>query len=177
MPITPLHFGFALPFKILRGERMSVTAFCLTNCVMDVEPVVKIIFDIPGDLHSATHSLFGVGMITLWFAFATICICRAMQWGDESRDLAYAEGIFFGGFSHLLLDAMVHTDVHPFAPLTNWNPLYFDGMGTVSLIGVVLWLVGLTYLVGPKSGAIQRARERVEQDRIWLRELFSKAFR
>jgi hypothetical protein len=177
MPITPLHFGFALPFKVLRGDRMSVSAFCLTNCVMDIEPVVKILFNVPGELHSATHSFFGVSMITLWFAFATICICRAMKWGQGDRDLAYMEGIFFGGFLHLLLDAMVHTDVHPFKPFTDWNPFYFNGMEAISIIGGMLLLIGLTYFVGPRSGAIQRAQKRMEQDRISLRGLFSRASR
>lgn len=36
MPITPLHFGAALPFELALRDRFSSVAFVLANAVIDI---------------------------------------------------------------------------------------------------------------------------------------------
>ena len=71
MPITPLHFGAALPFELALRDRFSTVAFVLANAVMDIQPVLALGFGVPVAVHGWTHSLPGASLIapalpTLW---------------------------------------------------------------------------------------------------------------
>jgi membrane-bound metal-dependent hydrolase YbcI (DUF457 family) len=170
MPITPLHFGLALPFKIIRGEKMSVTAFCLANMSMDVEPIIKVLFDVSGDLHAHTHNFphaWAIGTITLLFVMFIHDVVIPQSWRTGNAR-PWIEGIFFGVTSHVLIDALVHSDVSPLYPLSNYNPLYFDLMPEVSLVCFILVCLGALFFVGPWSGKVALARERLERVRLAL---------
>ena len=70
-------------------------------------------------------------------------IARRIPW------VAAAVGALFGAYSHVFLDSVMHSDLHPFAPWWNGNGLlnlvtvahlylYCAGSG---VLGVVVWLM------------------------------------
>jgi membrane-bound metal-dependent hydrolase YbcI (DUF457 family) len=159
MPFTPFHFGPGLLIKGLIPARFSLSMFALANVAMDVEPLYHML---RGDaqVHGATHTLLGAGLIgvgtALWGrsilrgawrlyercsanAGTSFCITRQQAW----------LGALLGTFSHVLLDAVMHVDVHPFLPLTDDNPwldisctehVYF-GCVLAGMVGLLLVLI------------------------------------
>jgi hypothetical protein len=58
-------------------------------------------------------------------------------------------GGLFGGASHTILDGLVHTDVRPWAPLTESNSLYgLLTWNTVEIVCVAAGICALTLLTG-----------------------------
>ncbi len=107
MPITPLHFGAALPFQWALRERFSALAFVVANVAMDIQPVLALGFGVPVAVHGWTHTLLGASTIA--------AALTASAWRLPRRR-AYALGFFVGTLSHVALDSCMHHDVSAFAP-------------------------------------------------------------
>ena len=45
MPVTPLHLGPGVVFKAIAGKHMSLTVFGLSQVVMDVEVVGRLVIN------------------------------------------------------------------------------------------------------------------------------------
>lgn len=166
MPMTPLHFGLAVPLKVIRGDKFSVTGFIIANCMMDIEPVIKILFEVGawGDhIHGITHTF----MFATWLSLA-LCL--------RGSSRAWKEGVAWGAFTHVIVDGMVHTDVEPFFPL-HGNPYYMDAMLPVSVVLYLLCAAGLAFFTGHGSTALQRGQARLVQIRSAIGGLWSKVLR
>lgn len=143
MPITPLHFG-VIPV-INRGltTKLSAPAFILANVLADLPVVLHLYASkveqiggpvVTGTLHETfTHTFLGalvLGVILGLFKF---------------KSKAWWLGCLIGTVSHVTLDMFVHSDVYPFAPLTQWNPFYFDAahawLSVLLLTGLVYWVL------------------------------------
>jgi len=133
MPFTPFHFGAGLAFKGLVPRYFSFSMFVLTNVAMDVEPLYKI-WHLQTPLHGFSHTITGalliaaasvlIGRIVIncgWQLYAKLVVDSGtpfhLPW------ISALSGAFLGTSSHLLLDGVMHADMHPFSPLTNANPL------------------------------------------------------
>ena len=152
MPFTPFHMGAALLVKPIAGKRFSVLVFGVSQVVIDLEPLVRIIRG-DAELHGWTHTLagaFALGVVAAFLARAPVNWwlgrLRAadvqhklppLLTGDVPWLVAFVSA-WIGTGSHLLLDGLMHADMSPFAPLTSANPL----LGMVSLdvlqVGCVL---------------------------------------
>lgn len=134
MPITPLHFGAALPFEWTLRRRFSTAAFVLANVAMDVQPVLALGFGVPIAVHGWTHTLLGAGAIA---AALTAAVWRLPRRG--ARGL----GFFAGTLTHVALDSTMHWDLSPLAPVVEGNPVIahvsFD-ISQVMLAPSALWL-------------------------------------
>ena len=134
MPITPLHFGAALPFEWSLRGRFSTLAFVLANVAMDVQPVLALGFGVPIAVHGWTHTLLG--------ASAIAAALTALAWRLPRRR-AYALGTFAGALSHVALDSCMHHDLSPLAPFREGNPVIahvgFD-VSVAMLAPSALWL-------------------------------------
>lgn len=53
----------------------------------------------------------------------------------------WLHGALLGAYSHVLLDALVHSDVEPFAPILSGNPVFLDIHAEVSILCAIV----LTY--------------------------------
>ena len=133
MPITPLHLGLAVPFF---NKPKAVAAFFVPNLLLDADVIAKVLlgpqFD-PTPLHSS-HTIAAALFTALisWAFFRT-------RWG-----LAAA---LYGAFSHILLDALVHSDV----PLWNGtNPIYMGWYDGVNLMMIGLLCFGVVKLARDK---------------------------
>jgi len=106
MPITPLHFGLGLAAKSAVGRFFSLPAFIAANCLMDVEPVVRVVLGLEGGLHEATHTM-EVGAV---IAVAATVLTRQLL-PASSTWLTAGLGSAYGIATHLVLDALYHADV------------------------------------------------------------------
>lgn len=133
MPFTPFHFGPGFFIKGLIPNQFSLSVFALANVAMDVEPLYRMWH---GDayLHGISHTMFGAACIGVATALAgRTVVARAGRLyggryapGGEPWQITRLQawmGALFGTGSHLLLDAVMHADMHPLLPLTEYNPL------------------------------------------------------
>ena len=153
MPFTPFHLGAGAAFKAAGGRHFSFMVFGGTQVLMDLEPGYKLLTG-GAPLHGPSHTLAGALLIGLLAAvigkpvseLAFRLAGRAdlrIGWGS-----AFA-GALLGAFSHILLDAVMHADMHPWRPfgdgngLLGWLPvndlhLYCAGLGLIG--GLLVWL-------------------------------------
>ena len=138
MPITPLHIGPGLVVKAAGGSTVSLTVFAITQVAMDLEVAFRFAFD-AGRLHGFTNSLLGASLVFVLCAFAGKPIGEwCLRWwnrqlspaqavwlgcGTNIRWLASFTGAAFGAYTHLVLDAFMHADAEPWAPLVKGNPI------------------------------------------------------
>lgn len=145
MPLTPFHMGAALLFKPALGRRMSLGVFAIVQVVIDLEPGWKLATH-RWPVHGPTHTLLGVLALAIVGTLIGRPACAALyprlrRWlaspdAATRRWLAEIEapswsaascGALLGGLTHLLLDAVIHGDLQPFAPWTAANPLLVEG--------------------------------------------------
>lgn len=128
MPITPLHLAAALPVKKLGKEKFSLWAFIAVNVAIDLEPITVHLLNLErhglamhGGMHTMIGALIVAGIVSLF--------CWRLSW---------LLGALYGGVSHVLMDATVHSEMKPFVPLTADNPLYMGWMEPLSLLCLVV---------------------------------------
>lgn len=145
MPFTPLHLGAGAAFKALGGRHFSFMVFGGTQVLMDLEPLVGMIrgSDV---LHGYTHTL--AGALAIGFAGAvtgrpvTNALVRGLRWrGPPVTWTASFIGAYVGSLSHILLDALMHSDMRPFWPLTSKNPLLL--LIDIDHLGLLCVLLGI----------------------------------
>ncbi len=117
MPITPLHLAAGLPVKVAAKERFSLSAFIAMNLAIDAQPVLVMFFDAPYALHGASHTMLFVGIVMVILA---IVRPPKIPWR------AWLMGGLWGGVSHLILDAIMHTDVS--LPFETTSPSVIHGL-------------------------------------------------
>ena len=117
MPLTPLHLAVALPVR----KHISMKAFIAVNLLIDVEPVAVIFFR----MDEQGYALHG-GFHTLAIATLLAVFVWSIGWLFAAPSKPWLYGALFGAWSHVLMDALVHSDVAPFGPFINSNPLYMN---------------------------------------------------
>ena len=125
MPLTPLHLAAGLPVR----RYISLPAFIIVNILIDIEPGLIMFFGMDSlgySLHQGVHTLGGVTLMAL--------VTLPVGFPYKGNFPAWAKGAFWGAYSHLFLDSLVHWDVEPFAPLLSGNPLYLDAYHAVSAL-------------------------------------------
>lgn len=129
MPLTPLHLAAGLP---ARGY-ISLKAFIVVNILIDLEPASVMFFGMDRlgyALHQGVHTLGGGTLMAIVTLLAGLA-CRG-KW----RPWLY--GAFLGAYSHILLDALVHSDVEPFAPILSGNLPFLDIHAEVSILCAIV---------------------------------------
>lgn len=157
--------GAAMVVKPAARRHFSVLVFGITQVAMDIEPMIGMICDWEV-LHGPSHTVLGAVVIALLVAWITPNFCNfllskfneevahhKMTWLQEAypitKTAAFA-GAIFGTFSHLVLDSLMHHDIHPLAPFSEANPLSdlisHDGVYQLCVvlgaIGTVVWVIG-----------------------------------
>ncbi|KQV54026.1 MULTISPECIES: DUF4184 family protein [unclassified Duganella] len=130
MPITPFHFGPGAAIHAIAPKRISFIAFCAANVLIDIEPFYYMrTGQFP--LHRFFHTYIGATLI-IFLAIALFIAVRAganrlrlpnlFGWRDLST-ASVATGAAFGSYTHVVFDSIMHSDIRPFAPLSDSNPL------------------------------------------------------
>jgi len=116
-------------------------------------------------LHGYSHTLLGavlLAVLAAWLAPGLIDIVVG-RWNREVHNYGYPwlmvstlcplsarlATALIGTLGHLLLDALIHADMHPWWPLSSRNPFMgiiphdavYLGCGVAMLLGVLVWLV------------------------------------
>ncbi len=126
MPLTPLHLAAGLPVR----KHISLASFTLVNLLIDLEPGAIMFFAMDSlgyNLHQGVHTFGGASLMI------GITLLVGLPYKGEIRS-RWILGAVLGGYSHILLDALVHHDVTPFGPFMAGNPLFLDAYHEVSLI-------------------------------------------
>jgi len=171
MPITPFHFGPAAAVKAAAPRHFSFTMFVFTNVVIDVEPLYfMLIEDWP--IHRFCHTYLGatVAALACFFIGRPVCSSALRLWNsrlDEAQSrwlgvetriaaLPALTGALIGGWSHVLLDSLMHPDMDPLAPFMKGNAmLQFVTLGQLELFCVVTGVLGAVILL---AAALRRRK-------------------
>jgi len=128
MPLTPFHLGPGLLIGLLLLSYIDFATFLVASVIIDVEPIIVLIFDLDYPLHGFFHSFLG-GTIVAFLLAAVMSKAREslspllLSFKLEQKStfknilLASLTGIYI----HILLDSRMHRDIRPFYPL-DFNP-------------------------------------------------------
>jgi hypothetical protein len=154
MPLTPFHFGPAIALKALLPAHFSLSVFVLSQVLIDLEPLYFMITDDP-PLHRFWHTYAGAGVIFLicvvigkplaqvwakwWNKIVSPGHHSRLHSNDKIPFKATVIAAFIGAFSHVFLDSIMHSDVHPLAPWSEHNPM----LGTIDLLALHFGLIAI----------------------------------
>ena len=136
MPFTPFHFGPGAALHAAAPKHVSFLAFCAANVIIDIEPLYFMaIQQFP--LHRFFHTYVGASIILLLtvalfmgtLRLASVVPLPNMFGWKQLTIRQVVVGAALGSYSHIVLDSIMHSDIRPFAPLSDGNPL----LGAVSL--------------------------------------------
>ncbi|MFZ3069696.1 MAG: hypothetical protein WA110_01040 [Anaerolineaceae bacterium] len=163
MPFTPLHMGPGMAAKALGQGKFSLIVYGWAQIAMDFQPLVVLLTG-KGRVHGVTHTfvmgaLLG-GLAALSGKYLAEFILNLFRKKDRPRvkvswSVAFLSGLL-GGLGHVLLDALIYTDMEPFWPFVQGNPMsiltdfqmlgfcLYSGLAGLLVYGVVK-LVGLLH--------------------------------
>lgn len=163
MPFTPFHMGPGCAIKAVAGNSFSLTVFGFAQVAMDVQPLVHLLRG-EGVLHGISHTYFGGTLIGVFSLVVGRPVCQLILnlWKPSPDDefmtwlrgpplirwRAAVSGAFLGTYSHVFIDSMIHSDVQPFAPFAEGNPM--EGLvpfGAMHLLCIGVGILGLFGLV------------------------------
>lgn len=130
--------GPGAAIKAVSGKYFSLMVFGFAQIIIDIEPLIRII---RGDkiLHGFSHTYIGAVLIGAFSLFAGKVFCewllkawnaiaqfRYLNWLRLTPNISWisaSSGAFIGTFSHVFLDSLIHSDMHPFSPFSTSNDL------------------------------------------------------
>ncbi len=174
MPVTPLHLGPGAVLKAALGRRMSLTVFAFCQITMDLEVLARMALGVQ-QLHGFTNTVLGATVLLVPSVFVGRLVCQAfLRWWNSRLSPRQARwmrvdpvvpwkaawiGGTLGVYSHVFLDASMHPDAHPWAPLSSVNPLVgllssdaLNGLCLGSLL-VVVFLMGTQKIRKMRNGS------------------------
>lgn len=152
MPFTPIHLGPGLAFKAIGGRRFSFMVFGGAQVLMDIEPLIGILRGWPV-LHGPTHTVWGALLIGLVAGaigrpISAWCLrLLTIPHAPFTWSASFAGGLI-GTYSHVALDAVMHSDLQPWWPFAAGNPwLRWLSIDQLHLLCLALGAAGALGLV------------------------------
>jgi len=153
MPFTPFHLGPGATFKAIGGRHFSFMVFGGSQVLMDIEPLIGILTGKPV-LHGYTHTIAGALIIGIVAALIgkpvsayALALLRVPHYSFTW--LAAFSGALVGTFSHIIFDAVMHSDMRPWWPLSNANGLlHIISIERLHLVCVALGGLGVLTISG-----------------------------
>ena len=163
MPFTPFHMGPGLLIKSLLGSAFSLMIFGWCQILMDIQPLWVIITG-EGHLHGFSHTFIGSTGIAIiavitgkplvnWVIFSKSIGLREEDkklFGLNSRIgwLVASISSLIGSFSHVVLDAIMHSDVQPYYPFSlDKSYLHFISLEMLHIFCLYSGALGLIILI------------------------------
>jgi Domain of unknown function (DUF4184) len=164
MPFTPFHFGPGAALKAVVPYRFSLSVFCYSQVVTDLESGFYLLRgEYP--VHRFFHTYVGATLAGVFCALTGRPLCqlalRAWRRWTPSRltnlfgspvtitwNVAFLSA-FIGSYSHVALDSIMHRDITPLSPFSIANPmlnlvslslLHFLCLG-LGMVGVFVCLI------------------------------------
>jgi membrane-bound metal-dependent hydrolase YbcI (DUF457 family) len=122
---------------------------------MDIEPFYYIfISSSNGSLHRFFHTFLGASIIAVFTAFLLAILrkkidplMKKIKLGQPNLKNGWTYlTSFIAAYSHILFDAIMHEDVKPFWPITNFNP--FLSIMSLGSLHIILALSFIAFLIG-----------------------------
>lgn len=153
----PFHFGPGLAIKGLIPKHFSFSMFAFSNVLMDVETLYRM-WRIQIPIYGFSHTMAGamlIAVVSVLLGRVAIVGCwrlyEQITAEPEPFRLTWLQAIasaVLGVSSHLLIDAVMSADVHPFAPWIDANPLLMPGwMLPVYLACVLAAMMGMLLIL------------------------------
>lgn len=120
MPITPLHLGLALPFCLNKKTKVSLAVFIFSQILMDIQPIITILFNLNMEVHGITHTFLGAILIAI-FGTVIIKICNFQNMYLKISIKKVFLNMLFGTVSHIFLDSLMHADINLFYPFLEYK--------------------------------------------------------
>ncbi|MCE2029572.1 metal-dependent hydrolase [Sessilibacter corallicola] len=151
MPFTPFHMGPGMVIKALLQGSFSLMIFGWAQIVMDIQPLIVLITG-EGHLHGFSHTYVGAILLAIFSALSGKYLSEIglfilglnKQWQVQIAWWVAFLSAFIGTFSHVLLDAIMHSDVEPFYPFTLNNPF----LGVISVQTLHKWCIYSAFVGG-----------------------------
>jgi membrane-bound metal-dependent hydrolase YbcI (DUF457 family) len=155
MPITPFHFGPGALIHAVAPKKISFIAFCTANVLIDIEPLYYMLTQ-QWHLHRFFHTFIGASLVALaTIALFLICLKCSNKFflpnvfGWQNLKLtAVAIGAVLGTYTHIFFDSIMHSDMQPFAPWSDKNPLlHLIALDTLHLACLGAGVLGVLLLM------------------------------
>lgn len=139
MPFTPFHLGPALLIAIILEKRIPLLTFIVANVILDIEPLLVIIYDMRYPLHGYAHTLIGATLIGLTFGYFSKILSKK---STETKRYLIAGAL--GTNIHVVLDSPLYKDIKPLYPW-KYNPIYYPHITStiynICLLAFILTLI------------------------------------
>jgi hypothetical protein len=130
MPITPFHIGPHSCVALPLNRYIDIPIFIGANVIIDVEPLLVLLFKFNYPLHGYCHTFLIGGLLGLIWAICAYPFRQLISQFMLSLRLPYystfakmvISGVL-GAWMHVLFDAPLYFDIKPFYPLAA-NPMF-----------------------------------------------------
>ena len=155
MPVTPFHFGPGAAVHSLAPSKVSFIAFCAANVFIDIESGYNLLMA-HDRVHTFMHTYLGatvaiLAVVVLHWLLRAVAepwrLPNLFAWRELTRGQVVI-GAALGGYSHVLLDSVMHADMTPFAPFSDKNALHGAlSWDALHYLCVALGLAGVAILI------------------------------
>jgi hypothetical protein len=130
MPFTPFHFSPSACIALSNKKKLNILIFIFANVIIDIEPLLVIIFKLNYPLHGYAHTFLGASLIGLVYGIITYKnkiifekILRFLKLPYNYTLKQYILSGISGTIFHIIFDMFLYKDIQPFYPLKA-NPFY-----------------------------------------------------
>lgn len=155
MPLTPFHLGIGLVLGMIFYRWIDFPTICIGTMIVDLRSIFIFLGPFEGALHGPLHTFLGGTLLAVGLGAVMYTTKPAWNWVGEIFGLAQERSVYrvgiaslLGVYTHLFLDALMHSDMRPFYPI-HGNPLSgHAAVGDIYLICVAGFLIGsVLYMV------------------------------
>jgi membrane-bound metal-dependent hydrolase YbcI (DUF457 family) len=148
MPFTPLHLGPALTVGLPLRKYIHLPTFLVANVVLDVEPLLIMLFGLDYPLHGYLHTFLSATIVGILLGYVMFSFERHLKEVYlkiqlETNKTLPLKSFLIAGVSgtalHVLLDALLYSEMHPFFPLSA-NPFLSFHVSGLSVYLLCFWL-------------------------------------
>ncbi len=163
IPFTPYHLGPSSLLGILFLKWVDFPTLIIASVIIDIEPIMIIVFNLSYPLHSILHSFLGAFLAALLLIFVMkflrkyfTPIMEVLKLKQDISLRSISIGAFFGTFSHILLDVPLYEEMNPFFPLpgnpflieSSFASLYISVLCVSCFLGALLiYFIKLTIMI------------------------------
>jgi hypothetical protein len=162
MPFTPFHIGPAVLFGVVLFRRLDFPTVLVASVIVDLRATLIFVGAFSGRLHGPLHTFVGGTALALGCAIGVYSVSPALNRLCAPLGLAQSRtwrtivpAALGGVWVHIVLDAILYTDIQPFVPAAI-NPLYgLLSVGTVYGLCIVAFGAGVSLWWHPSLSPVQ----------------------
>ena len=130
MPFTPYHFGPAALIGLPLRKWLDIPVFILANVVIDLEPLVVMVYNLEYPLHGYLHTFIFGGLLGLVWGLVAyylkpifVLLMRIFGLSYQPTLLKMMLSGLLGIWLHVFIDSFLYPEMNPFFPIMG-NPFH-----------------------------------------------------